>query len=98
MATSRVSPLLRLLSRYSDGVAGRMSLISARRKLSENSPIIQKNNENGNDHINCAALESGVTKYYCNRNPRSLELLGMAEKPRGFATKKERVDYYHRYD
>jgi len=34
---------------------------------------------------------------YTNRNPRSAELLGMAEKPRGFITTKRRVDYYHRY-
>ena len=47
-------------------------------------------------HINTAALESGLTKYYCNRNPRSLELLGVAEKPKGFQTKNQRVDYYHR--
>ncbi len=38
-----------------------------------------------------------VTKYYFNRNPRSAELLGIAEKPRGFATWHRRVDYYHRY-
>ena len=37
-----------------------------------------------------------MTRYYCNRNPRSLELLGMAEKPRGFETAHRRVDYYHR--
>lgn len=92
MATSR---LFRLFSRYSDGAAGHMSLTRLRRQ-SENAPIIQKNNEGGTGHINCAALERGVTKYYSNRNPRSLELLGMAEKPRGFATKNERVDYYHR--
>lgn len=48
-------------------------------------------------HVNSAALESGVTKYYCNRNPRSLELLGVAEKPRGFKTSRQRVDYYHRF-
>ena len=47
--------------------------------------------------VNSAALELGVTKYFCNRNPRSLELLGIAEKPRGFATKKSRMDFYHRY-
>ena len=95
MATVRLFRFSCLFSRYGDGAAGRMSLISAKR-LSEDAPIIQKNNESGTSHTNCAALESGVTKYYCNRNPRSLELLGMAEKPRGFATKKERVDYYHR--
>ena len=92
MATSR---LFRLLCRYSDGAAGRTGLTRAR-SLSENVPIIQKNNEGGISHVNCAALERGVTKYYSNRNPRSMELLGMAEKPRGFATKNERVDYYHR--
>ena len=34
--------------------------------------------------------------FYMNRNPRSAELLGVAEKPRGFITTKRRVDYYHR--
>ena len=47
--------------------------------------------------VNDAAKELGVTRYYCNRNPRSLELLGMAPKPRGFETAHRRVDYYHRY-
>ena len=47
-------------------------------------------------YVNEAAKEEGVTKYYCNRNPRSLELLGMAEKPKGFQTARRRVDYYHR--
>ena len=50
----------------------------------------------GSVHVNCASLERGVTKYYCNRNPRSLELLGMADKPLGYATKNQRMDYYHR--
>ena len=49
------------------------------------------------EFVNSAAMELGVTKYFCNRNPRSLELLGIAEKPRGFATKKSRMDFYHRY-
>lgn len=48
-------------------------------------------------YVNDAAKELGVTRYYCNRNPRSLELLGMAEKPMGFETAHRRVDYYHRY-
>lgn len=48
-------------------------------------------------HVNDAAKELGVTQYYCNRNPRSLELLGMAEKPKGFKTAHRRMDYYHRY-
>ena len=43
-----------------------------------------------------AVQEFGCTHYYLNRNPRNLELLGVAEKPKGFATKWERVDYYHR--
>ena len=43
-----------------------------------------------------AAHELGCTHYYLNRNPRNYELLGVAEKPKGFATKWERVDYYHR--
>ena len=50
----------------------------------------------GSTHVNSAVLEKGLTKYYRNRNPRSFELLGIAEKPRGFATKRYRVDYYHR--
>lgn len=37
-----------------------------------------------------------VATYYCNRNPRSPELLGIADKPRGYATWHRRVDYYHR--
>ena len=48
------------------------------------------------EYVNDAAKELGVTGYYCNRNPRSLELLGMAEKPKGFETARRRVDYYHR--
>ena len=48
-------------------------------------------------YVNGAAKELGVTRYYCNRNPRSLELLGMVEKPKGFETARRRVDYYHRY-
>lgn len=94
MATSR---LFRLFSCYRDRVAGRIGPTTTR-WLSENAPIIQKKSGESTttSHINCAALERGVTKYYCNRNPRSLELMGMAEKPRGFATKNQRVDYYHR--
>ncbi len=46
--------------------------------------------------MNSAALEQGVTKYFCNRNPRNPEMLGIAEKPKGFETKRYRVDYYHR--
>lgn len=38
-----------------------------------------------------------VARYYCNKNPRSPELLGIADKPRGYATWNRRVDYYHRY-
>lgn len=48
------------------------------------------------EHVNDAARELGVTRYYCNRNPRSLELLGMAEKPKGFEMAHRRVDYYHK--
>ena len=48
-------------------------------------------------HVNCALLEEGVTKYFCNRNPRNPELLGIAEKPKGFETTNKRVDYYHRF-
>ena len=47
-------------------------------------------------HVNWALLEQGVTKYFCNRNPRNPELLGIAEKPKGFETTNKRVDYYHR--
>ena len=43
-----------------------------------------------------STLQRGCTQYYYNRNPRSLELLGLAEKPKGFKTRKWRVDYYHR--
>lgn len=46
--------------------------------------------------MNIATMEAGLTKYYRNRNPRSLELLGVAEKPKGFWTKARRVDFYHR--
>ena len=98
MATA--SRLFRVFSSYSEGLAvlsGRVNLATTRR-LSDNPPIIQKEKgENETSHINCASLERGVTKYYCNRNPRSLELLGMEDKPRGFATKNQRMDYYHRY-
>ena len=59
------------------------------------SDIVETSNS-GPTHVNSAALEKGLTKYYRNRNPRSFELLGIAEKPRGFATKRYRVDYYHR--
>lgn len=38
-----------------------------------------------------------AAKYYFNRNPRSPELLGIADKPRGFITWNRRVDYYHRW-
>eukprot|EP00731_Ephydatia_muelleri_P023492 Em0015g1075a len=47
-------------------------------------------------HVSAAAFEKGCTGYYCNRNPRNLELLGLADKPKGFETKNQRVDYYHR--
>ena len=36
-------------------------------------------------------------KHFINRNPRSLELLGVAPKPKGFETSRRRVDYYYRY-
>lgn len=45
---------------------------------------------------NSAALEQNCTQYFHNRNPRNLELLGVAKKPRGFGTRLWRVDYYHR--
>ena len=95
-ATGRI---LRVFSNYSSGLAVRSGCVNlaTARILSDNVPIIQKKVENESRHINCASLERGVTKYYCNRNPRSLELMGMADKPRGFATKNQRMDYYHRY-
>ena len=34
--------------------------------------------------------------FFQNHNPRSLELLGVAVKPKGFATKMGRTAYYHR--
>ena len=40
--------------------------------------------------------DGGISRIYINRNPRSPELLGIAEKPKGFKTRKWRVDYYHR--
>ncbi len=40
---------------------------------------------------------NGCIKQYVNRNPRSNELIGIAEKPKGFKTRKWRVDYYHRW-
>ena len=49
------------------------------------------------EFVNHAATEDGVTKYFCNRNPRNLELMGIAEKPKGFEKKRYRVDYHHRY-
>lgn len=36
-------------------------------------------------------------KHFINRNPRSLEFLGVAPKPKGFETSRRRVDYYYRY-
>ena len=51
----------------------------------------------GQTHVNNASNEEGVTKYFCNRNPRSLELLGVAPKPRGYETRRFRVDYHHRH-
>lgn len=71
----------------------RQSTISVTRLLS--TVAEREHSENGH-HINAAAFEKGSTMYFCNRNPRSLELLGMAEKPKGFITKNQRVDYYHR--
>lgn len=76
--------------------AGRGLLVPrALHRWSANVPRRRKKSDEP-QFVNRAALERGTTKYFCNRNPRSLELLGLAEKPRGFATKKIRVDYYHR--
>lgn len=41
--------------------------------------------------------EGVVSPVYNNRNPRSLELMGMERKPRGYGKGIWRVDYYHRY-
>ena len=38
----------------------------------------------------------GARQRVSSRNPRALELMGAAEKPRGFATARLRPDYYHR--
>ena len=66
--------------------------------LSDGGPFVGRERRKENSgHVNYASLERGVTKYYCNRNPRSLELLGMADKPLGYATKNQRMDYYHRW-
>ena len=76
--------------------AGRGLLVSrALHRWSANVPRRRKRPDEP-QFVNRAALERGTTNYFCNRNPRSLELLGLAEKPKGFATKKSRVDYYHR--
>ena len=39
---------------------------------------------------------NGCIRQYMNKNPRSNELIGIAEKPKGFKTRKWRIDYYHR--
>ena len=47
-----------------------------------------------------APLQEGCSEWYYNRNPRSLELLGAAEKPKGFHRQRKRVgriDYYHKW-
>ena len=48
------------------------------------------------DSFDVSKYREHPMSFYTNRNPRSAELLGMAEKPRGFITTKRRVDYYHR--
>ena len=90
-----------LVSRSADGLLNRClrTTYIATRRFSDRLPSIQekrRKDRNVSGHVNCASLERGVTKYFCNRNPRSLELLGIADKPLGFATKNQRMDYYHR--
>lgn len=41
-------------------------------------------------------IENGCIKQFVNRNPRSGELLGTTEKPKGYQTRPWRIDYYHR--
>ena len=50
-----------------------------------------------NATLDTSSIKELPMRYYFNRNPRSPELLGVEEKPRGFGTAKRRVDYYHRY-
>ena len=52
----------------------------------------------GSGNFDPSKVKDMPMNYYMNRNPRSAELLGIAEKPRGFITTKRRVDYYHRYE
>ena len=91
----------RIYNKTSDSLINRCGGITplSSRRLSDHASLAQGRRErrNQSSHINYASLERGVTKYYCNRNPRSLELLGMADKPLGFGTKNQRMDYYHRY-
>ena len=47
-----------------------------------------------------APLQEGCSEWYYNRNPRSLELLGAVEKPKGFHRQRKRVgriDYHRLY-
>ena len=64
------------------------------RKLSTYSRAARRLGENIDE--TSSGVTKGMVKNYFNRNPRSPELLGIAEKPRGFITWKRRVDYYHR--
>ena len=46
-----------------------------------------------------APLQEGCSEWYYNRNPRSVELLGAVEKPKGFHRQRKgvgRIDYYHK--
>jgi hypothetical protein len=40
---------------------------------------------------------TGYLKSLSNKNPRNLEYLAVAPKPKGFKTLKQRVDFYYRY-
>jgi large subunit ribosomal protein L18 len=71
----------------------RFSLIAAKRHLPSLAIVHQKDAKINED---AGGGCGGYVQNYINRNPRNLELLGMAKKPRGYATRLWRVDYYHR--
>ena len=49
-------------------------------------------NDRPNADTSCVYL-----KVLANKNPRNLEYLAIAPKPKGFKTQRQRVDYYYRY-
>ncbi len=65
-------------------------------------PMVHEENPNQFDsrdfNVSMSEVETnrGCVNRYSNRNPRSMELIGLAEKPKGFKTHKWRVNYYHR--